>query len=187
LRHYRRVLFSASGTAIVSRPIAARAIRSWSAALVYRSTSRSVPWPLMAAISFALQPASARRRHAALRSPCAESPLGISASSWCPRTSTSQCSRRERPEADSVPASAPINSLRSDETTVPDCEFQLQTFHPRRKGPTMRHDPETYRRHAEECRQLAKTMSDEHRLTLLAMAESWIELAQSAERLKSRE
>ncbi len=51
----------------------------------------------------------------------------------------------------------------------------------------MQHDPETYRRYAEECRQLAKTMSDEHRLTLLAMAEVWIELAQKAERSKSRE
>jgi phytoene/squalene synthetase len=51
----------------------------------------------------------------------------------------------------------------------------------------MQHDPETYRRYAEECQQLAKTMSDEHRLTLLAIADSWIELAQRAERSKSHE
>jgi phytoene/squalene synthetase len=45
----------------------------------------------------------------------------------------------------------------------------------------MRHDPETYRRYAKECQQLAKTMPDEHRPTLLAMAEFWIELAHRAE------
>ena len=51
----------------------------------------------------------------------------------------------------------------------------------------MQHDPETYRRYAEECQQLAQTMPDEHRLILLAMAKSWIELAQMAERSESRE
>jgi hypothetical protein len=51
----------------------------------------------------------------------------------------------------------------------------------------MQHDPEAYRRYAEECQQLAKMMSDEHRPTLLAMAKSWIELAQEVERSKSRE
>ena len=51
----------------------------------------------------------------------------------------------------------------------------------------MQHDPETYRRYAEECRQLANTMSQEHRFTLLAMANTWSELAQSAEGKKSRE
>jgi hypothetical protein len=51
----------------------------------------------------------------------------------------------------------------------------------------MRHDPETYRRYAEECQQLAKTMPDEHRLVLLDMAKSWIELAQMVERSMSRE
>jgi hypothetical protein len=50
----------------------------------------------------------------------------------------------------------------------------------------MRHDPEAYRRYAEECQQLAKTMPDEHRRTLLAMAESWLYLAQEAETPKSR-
>jgi phytoene/squalene synthetase len=50
----------------------------------------------------------------------------------------------------------------------------------------MQHDPETYRRFAEECQQLAKTMPDEHRPTLLAMADSWTELAQRAERAKTR-
>jgi hypothetical protein len=51
----------------------------------------------------------------------------------------------------------------------------------------MHHDPEAYRRYAEECQLLAKMMSDEHRLTLLAMAKDWIELAEQAERSKSRE
>jgi phytoene/squalene synthetase len=46
----------------------------------------------------------------------------------------------------------------------------------------MRHDPETYRRYAKECQHLATTMPEEHRVTLLAMAEFWIELAQKAER-----
>jgi hypothetical protein len=50
----------------------------------------------------------------------------------------------------------------------------------------MRHDPEAYRRYAEECQQLAKTMPDEHRRTLLSMAESWLNLAHEAETLKSR-
>jgi phytoene/squalene synthetase len=50
----------------------------------------------------------------------------------------------------------------------------------------MRHEPETYRRYAEECQLLAKTMPNEHRRTLLAMAESWMELAQEAENPKSR-
>jgi phytoene/squalene synthetase len=45
----------------------------------------------------------------------------------------------------------------------------------------MRHDPETYRRYAKECQHLAKTMPDEHRPTLLTMAEFWIELAQRAD------
>jgi phytoene/squalene synthetase len=49
----------------------------------------------------------------------------------------------------------------------------------------MRHDPDAYRRYAAECHQLAKTMPDEHRLALLAMAETWIELAQEAERSKA--
>ena len=48
-------------------------------------------------------------------------------------------------------------------------------------------DPDTCRRYAETCQQLAKTMPDEHRLTLLAMAESWIELAQKAERSNTSE
>jgi hypothetical protein len=49
----------------------------------------------------------------------------------------------------------------------------------------MRHDPDAYRRYAEECQQLAKTMPDEHRRTLLAMAVSWMELAQEAEKSRS--
>ncbi len=48
----------------------------------------------------------------------------------------------------------------------------------------MQHDPATYRRFAEECRQMAKTMPDEHRPVLLAMAESWIELAERTQTSK---
>ena len=57
-----------------------RAIRSWSAALVYRLTSVSVVWPLIDAMTFALQPASASRLQAALRSPWAAQCLGRFAS-----------------------------------------------------------------------------------------------------------
>ena len=53
-----------------------RAIRSWSAALVYLATSVSVVWPLMEAMTFALHPASARRRQAALRRPMGGAVLG---------------------------------------------------------------------------------------------------------------
>ena len=51
----------------------------------------------------------------------------------------------------------------------------------------MQHHPETYRRYAEECRQLATTMSGEHRFTLLAMAKAWFELAQKTEPATSQE
>jgi hypothetical protein len=50
----------------------------------------------------------------------------------------------------------------------------------------MQDDPKTYRRYAEECQKLAKMMPDEHRPTLLAMAESWIELAHKAANSKTR-
>src|SRR5437762_12754486 len=49
--------------------IAARASRAWSADLVYRCTSLKLAWPVIAAISCMVHPASARRRAAALRSP----------------------------------------------------------------------------------------------------------------------
>jgi hypothetical protein len=40
-----------------------------------------------------------------------------------------------------------------------------------------------YLRHAEECRILAKTAdTPEHRKTLLAMAETWLELAEARKR-----
>ena len=52
------------------RCIAALARRFWSASRVYRSTSASVLWPVMEAISFAEHPASANLRAAALRRPC---------------------------------------------------------------------------------------------------------------------
>jgi hypothetical protein len=42
-------------------------------------------------------------------------------------------------------------------------------------------DPATYRRYAEECRRLAKTMPEENRRALLKIAEAWIALAQVAE------
>jgi hypothetical protein len=41
-------------------------------------------------------------------------------------------------------------------------------------------DAETYRRYAEECRKLARSMP-EHRAKLLDMAEVWLELAIKAE------
>jgi hypothetical protein len=52
-----------------------------SAAFVYRDTSASVARPVMAAISFAVQPASASRRGAALRKPWVTQHLGKPAAS----------------------------------------------------------------------------------------------------------
>jgi hypothetical protein len=49
---------------------AALASRAWSASRVYRSASVSVLWPSAAMISWAVHPASASRRPAALRRPC---------------------------------------------------------------------------------------------------------------------
>ena len=43
-------------------------------------------------------------------------------------------------------------------------------------------DPATYRRYAEECHRLASIMPDEHRGTLLEIAEAWSKLAEEAER-----
>jgi hypothetical protein len=43
-----------------------------------------VAWPLMAAISLALRPASANRRHMALRKPCADKPSGKPAARHSP-------------------------------------------------------------------------------------------------------
>jgi hypothetical protein len=48
------------------------ASRRWSAAFVYRTSSARLAWPVMAPISCAVQPASARRRAAAFLNPCAE-------------------------------------------------------------------------------------------------------------------
>jgi hypothetical protein len=42
-------------------------------------------------------------------------------------------------------------------------------------------EPATYRRYAEDCRRLAKTVSEEHRRMLLEIAEAWIRLAEDAE------
>jgi hypothetical protein len=81
---------------------------------------------------------------------------------------------------------APKPKLRSSVPTQGRLVQSTVWFNPRRKGPTMRHDPEAYRRYAEECQLLAKTMPDEHRRTLLAMAESWMKLAQEAENPKLR-
>src|SRR5262249_50981943 len=61
------------------------AIRSWSAARVYRLTSVSVRCPLIAAITFALQPASASLRQAAFRNPWAAQSPGNWASLHCSR------------------------------------------------------------------------------------------------------
>ena len=44
-------------------------------------------------------------------------------------------------------------------------------------------DAQTYRRYAEECRKLARSMP-EHRAKLLDMAQVWLELATKAERKK---
>ena len=44
-------------------------------------------------------------------------------------------------------------------------------------------DAQTYRRYAEECRKLARSMP-EHRAKLLDMAEVWLKLARKAERKK---
>ena len=47
------------------------------------------------------------------------------------------------------------------------------------------HDPAIYRRYAKECQRLAMTMPEEHRKTLLEIAEAWIKLAQESERQQS--
>jgi hypothetical protein len=47
-------------------------------------------------------------------------------------------------------------------------------------------DPATYRRYAEECRRLASIMPEEHRRTLMEIAEAWSKLAEEAERQKER-
>ena len=41
-------------------------------------------------------------------------------------------------------------------------------------------EPATYRRYAEECHRLASIMPDEHRGTLLEIAEAWSKLADEA-------
>jgi len=56
---------------LVTVSIAERAMRAWSAASVYRCTSRKLLCPLTAAIRLAEHPASASRRQAALRRPWA--------------------------------------------------------------------------------------------------------------------
>jgi hypothetical protein len=44
-----------------------------------------------------------------------------------------------------------------------------------------------YRRHAEECRALAsKAGTEEHRLQLLKMADTWVSLADERERMVAR-
>jgi hypothetical protein len=49
------------------------------------------------------------------------------------------------------------------------------------RGAMMR-DAETYLRYATECERIARTMTEEHRKSLLAIAEAWRELAREAER-----
>jgi hypothetical protein len=43
-------------------------------------------------------------------------------------------------------------------------------------------NPATYRRYAEECPRLASIMPEEHRRTLLEIAEAWAKLAEESER-----
>jgi len=46
--------------------------------------------------------------------------------------------------------------------------------------------PETFRSHADECRRLAKKADDpEYKQLLLSMADTWVVLADSAERVQS--
>jgi len=42
-------------------------------------------------------------------------------------------------------------------------------------------DPATYRRYAEECRRMATTAPEEHRRSLLEIADAWIRVAQDVE------
>ncbi len=46
-------------------------------------------------------------------------------------------------------------------------------------------DPTTYRKYAEECKRLAKSMSPADRKTILEIAEAWLECAKKAEARKS--
>jgi hypothetical protein len=46
-------------------------------------------------------------------------------------------------------------------------------------------DPTTYRRYAEECRRLAKTISAENRHVLLDIAQAWSDLAQQHQNPRS--
>jgi hypothetical protein len=43
-------------------------------------------------------------------------------------------------------------------------------------------DAQTYKQYAAECLRIARMMSGEHRSSLLAIAEAWLELAREAER-----
>jgi hypothetical protein len=46
--------------------------------------------------------------------------------------------------------------------------------------------PETFRSHAAECRRLAKRADDdEYKSLLLSMAQTWVVLAESAERVQT--
>jgi hypothetical protein len=46
--------------------------------------------------------------------------------------------------------------------------------------------PETFRSHAAECRRLAKRAADdEYKSLLLSMAQTWVVLAESAERVQT--
>jgi hypothetical protein len=43
-------------------------------------------------------------------------------------------------------------------------------------------DSEIYRLYSQECQRLAKTMPEEHRETLLRLAEAWIKVAEETQR-----
>jgi hypothetical protein len=58
-------------------------------------------------------------------------------------------------------------------------------FHPGGvSGKAFMQDPATYKRYAEECRRMAMTAPEEHRRTLLEIADAWIRVAQDVERKK---
>jgi hypothetical protein len=47
-------------------------------------------------------------------------------------------------------------------------------------------DLEKFRKYAEECRRLAKSMKSEHKATLLEIAEAWDQCAEEAERERTK-
>ena len=56
----------------------------------------------------------------------------------------------------------------------------------RRHGENGMQDSKTYREYAEDCRRLARTMSDRDKATLLKMAEAWDGRADEVERREAK-